>query len=127
MEANKTFIIRHKETKEMWRAESGKSSWRAAGHAKLAWASSHYDHWNQSHIVEKCEKERIKPVASRSYKGEPTVRFPKFDEQSTWEIVELLPHSVNRLQEAEELLRFCLGRLTDYHFEQKVQKFLEDK
>lgn len=32
--------IRNIETKEVWRAVSGKTNWRTAGHAKLAWHSS---------------------------------------------------------------------------------------
>ena len=31
------WIIRHKETKEMWTSKSGKSSWKQIGHAKSAW------------------------------------------------------------------------------------------
>lgn len=37
---NKTFIIRHKESKEIWTASSGKRSWKAIGHAKNAWVGS---------------------------------------------------------------------------------------
>lgn len=32
--------IRNIATKETWRANSGKTNWRTAGHAKLAWNSS---------------------------------------------------------------------------------------
>jgi len=42
MKPNKTFIIRHKETKEVWQAASGKSSWKQAGHAKIAWSRGNY-------------------------------------------------------------------------------------
>ena len=35
------WAIRHKETKEIWEARSGKSSWKAKNHAKSAWANTH--------------------------------------------------------------------------------------
>lgn len=35
------WIIRNKNTGEIWRASSGKSSWKAKGHAKGAWANSY--------------------------------------------------------------------------------------
>lgn len=40
MQPNKTFIIRHKETKEVFEARSGKTSWKATGHAKNAFNQS---------------------------------------------------------------------------------------
>lgn len=40
MNPNKTYIIQHKETKELFIARSGKSSWKQPGHAKNAWNQS---------------------------------------------------------------------------------------
>lgn len=34
------WTIRHKETKEIWVARSGKSSWKAKNHAKAAWTNT---------------------------------------------------------------------------------------
>lgn len=42
MKPNETWIIRHKETKEVWTSSSGKSSWNKPGHAKSAWLQSNY-------------------------------------------------------------------------------------
>jgi len=40
---------------------------------------------------------------------------------------EALPEGCNtRLQEAEKLLRLCLGRMTDSYIENKVTTFLEE-
>lgn len=76
----KTFIIRNKETKAIYRCKSGKSSWKTIGHAKSAWHQSEYyfDH--------------------NVY----------FDDQDTYEIVELKPESDELLLKAKDLLKDCL-------------------
>lgn len=38
---NTYWIIQHKETKEVWKAKSGKTSWNKQGHAKSAWANNY--------------------------------------------------------------------------------------
>lgn len=124
MKANKTFVIRHKETKELWRADSGKSSWRAVGHAKLAWANTYYSNWR---VAERCKGLGITPIPEPRSWCEAKLRFPRFDEQDVYEVVELKPDSETRLQRAEELLRFCVGRLHDTYFEEQVKQFLEEK
>lgn len=117
MIANKTFVIRHKETKELWQAPSGKSSWRAIGHAKCAWSNLrawHCARWGLTPIIEE-----------RSWGNRE--RAPLFHEQDVYEVVELKAASEARLQRAEELLRFCVGRLHDTYFEEQVKQFLEEK
>lgn len=44
---NEVWVIKHKKTGEIWRASSGKSSWKKAGHAKTAWSNS----WKYNHQV----------------------------------------------------------------------------
>jgi hypothetical protein len=40
MKKPEIWIIQHKDTKAIWKARSGKSSWSAKGAAKCAWAAS---------------------------------------------------------------------------------------
>lgn len=42
MKPNKTFVIRHKETHELWKTGKGKSSWAQQRFAKTAWTNKHY-------------------------------------------------------------------------------------
>lgn len=97
----KTFIIRNKETKAIYRCKSGKSSWKTLGHAKSAWHQSEYyfDH--------------------NAY----------FDDQDTYEIVELKPESDELLLKAKDLLKDCLDHIDTTtvcgeNLEQDVIKFL---
>lgn len=64
MKPNETWIIRHKETKEVWTSSSGKSSWNKPGHAKSVWLQSNY-----------------------YLKGE--VGMHNFDDQDEYELVEI--------------------------------------
>lgn len=116
MEPNKTFIIRHKETKELWRAPSGKSSWRAKGHAKNAW--SHLRTWH-------CTTQGIPVIVTQNSWGR-SCRAPLFDEQDIYEIVELVSGTDTKLAAATALLRQCLGRITDTYIEEKVKEFLTE-
>lgn len=57
MKAQKTFIIRHKETKKVWMASSCKTSWKQTNHAKNAWVHSFrsngkFDDQDEYEIVE---------------------------------------------------------------------------
>lgn len=81
------WFIRHKETQELWKAPSGKTSWRKKGHAKNAWATirgiwNSAEHYGTLYGV---------PLLTEyhSYSGEERKVFPKFDEQDVYELVEI--------------------------------------
>lgn len=120
MEPNKTFIIRNKETKEMFQSRSGKKSWKATGHAKNA--------FNQSVFPWNCENLGLEIIYEPSYydKNRTRARGPKFDEQDVYEIVELQPKVVDRLERAIQLLTDCLGRC-DYGMRIRVEEFLAEE
>ncbi len=111
----KIYIIRHKESGKHWSAPSGKSSWRAIGHAKNAWAtlcqySSTADHYAKRYGVE---------LVPTGYKGQ--LNFPKFDEQNVYEVVE-----VNNL--AGELvgdLQSLIKQLIEFVPEDKKEYYLQ--
>lgn len=124
MKPNKTFVIRHKVTQELWRAPSGKTSWRATGHAKNAWGTLRGSYWgNEEALRRHCEAHGVQPVPT-GYKGR--LEFPRFDDQNTWELVELKAESETQLLKATALLRQCLGRITDHCIEDKVKEFLTE-
>ena len=55
MKLNKTFIIRHKETKEQWFTHRGKGQWKASNHAKSAFKASsriRFDDQDEYELVE---------------------------------------------------------------------------
>lgn len=116
MEPNKTFIIKHKTTGELFRAHSGKTSWKAPGHAKNAFNQSIFK-WN----YEQMGLELV-PETNRYRQGD--YRPPLFSEQNVYEVVELRLETETKLDEAKNLLRECLGRC-DYHLNKKIQDFLE--
>ena len=66
MKPNKTFVIRHKVTQELWRAPSGKTSWRATGHAKNAWKTANC--YNQEEVKRRCERYGVEPTPT-GYSG----------------------------------------------------------
>ena len=89
IKATKTFIIRHKKTKKIWTANSGKQSWKQVGHAKSAWAAS--DHKNTVGI----KLENIKSLYTTL-----RLEYPFFNDQDIYEVVEVKPESEDNLQEA---------------------------
>lgn len=113
---NKTYIIQHKETKEMFIARSGKSSWKQPGHAKNA--------WNQSMFGDMMTKYGIEYIIEPSrWGGSPSKRAPLFSEQDIFEVVELKHQAQSTLEEAIELLKYCQGRC-DYDVDKMIEKFL---
>lgn len=44
IEIPEVWVIRHKETRKLWTATSGKQSWKKVNHAKSAWAGSYDTH-----------------------------------------------------------------------------------
>lgn len=79
MKANKTFIIRHKETKEIWNSPAGKTSWKAKNHAATAWASMGTD------VARDVWGVKLIPTPN-SYRE---FRIPYFREQDIYEIYEI--------------------------------------
>lgn len=117
MEPNKTYIIQHKETKELFRARSGKTSWKAPGHAKNAFNNSMG--WQGC-----CASEYgLTPIEENRY-GSLRKRAPLFSEQSLWEVVELEHAASTKLEEAVLLLKECLGRC-DHGLHVKIENFLK--
>lgn len=114
---NKTYIIQHKETKELFRAQSGKTSWKQPGHAKNA--------WNQSMFGDIMAKYGLEYIDDPSWYTPERKRPPLFAEQDVFEIVELKPESQNKLEEAIELIKYLNGRC-DYTSNVMIDKFLEN-
>ena len=114
---NKTYIIQHKETKELFIARSGKSSWKQPGHAKNAWNQSIYT-WN----IEEYKGLSLIPDP-RSWDKEHQ-RAPLWSEQDIFEVVELKHEAHSKLDEAINLIKFLQGRC-NYDAELEIVKFLE--
>lgn len=119
MKPNKTYIIQHKETKELFIARSGKSSWKQPGHAKNA--------WNQSMFGDIMAKYGLEYIIepSRWLGGQPSKRGPLFAEQDIFEVVELKHQAHSKLEQAVNLLKSALGRC-DYQVHNEIVKFLEE-
>lgn len=115
-----TWIIKHKDTNQIWQAPSGKTSWKAKGHAKNAWASmSRYD----------AEKWGIEPL----HEGLRIEGYnywsgaPYFDTQGIYILVKLEPESnlLTRLQKAENLLKDILNNYEcGDSIDNKIKEFL---
>lgn len=117
MKPNKTFVIRHKESKELFQARSGKTSWKQPGHAKNAFNQSMFgDIFNEYGL------DYIKEP-SRWAGAKENIRGPRFDEQTVYEIVELHHESEDRLEQAVALLNKALGRC-DYEIHNEIVEFL---
>jgi hypothetical protein len=116
MNPNKTYIIQNIETKELFTARSGKTSWKQPGHAKNAWNQSFYS----AVKVERAGMEMI-PAPARYDKSR--MRVPLFSEQSIFEVVELKHESSGHLDDAISLLTSCLGRV-DFEVNQEILDFL---
>lgn len=118
MEPTKTYIIQHKETKELFRARSGKTSWKAPGHAKNAFNNS------LGHPFY-CKQYGLEVIEYKDPRwGEIRTRSPRFEEQDIYEVVELKLNSSSQLDEAITLLNACLGRC-DYSLQKRIEEFLE--
>lgn len=115
MQPNKTFIIKKKDTGELFQARSGKTSWKAPGHAKNA--------FNQSVTSWNAESLGLKLVPRKTYYRE-FEDTPRFDEQDVWEIVELKLDTETQLDKAKALLQECLGR-TEFQLSDRIEQFLK--
>lgn len=116
MNPNKTYIIQHKETKELFIARSGKSSWKQPGHAKNA--------WNQSMFGDIMAKYGLEYIPDPSRYSPERKRAPLFSEQDVFEVVELKHEAHSKLDEAINLIKYLQGRC-NYDAEQMIVKFLE--
>ena len=117
VKANKTYIIRNKETKELFRAASGKTSWKAPGHAKNA--------FNQTVAYGRsAERYGLKVIVEEKRWG-TDIHGPKFSEQDVYEIVELKPESEDTLARAVEILKQVMGRCDGVVFDM-IYDFLEE-
>lgn len=118
MEPVKTYIIQHKETKELFRARSGKTSWKVPSHAKNA--------FNNSMGWQGCcaSQYGLEPIEDQYYGG-TRKRAPLFSEQDIYEIVELNHTDSTQLDKAISLLNECLGRC-DYQLQQRINEFLKE-
>lgn len=110
-----TYVIRHKTTGEFVTVPSGKSSWKAVGHAKNAWNTFSIYHAEKLGVELVAEPSRYNP----DYKA-----FPRFCEQDVYEIVKLKHESETVLGEATRLLTMCLGRC-DYQVQEQIELFLK--
>lgn len=85
------WVIKHRETGDLWKANSGKSSWKAKGHAKNAWSNSNC-YFNNNVSVSDYEK-HVKHTEMGPYYvynpgwNKPYYAYPKFDEQQVYEVV----------------------------------------
>lgn len=118
MKPNKTYIIQNKETKEMFIARSGKSSWKQPGHAKNAFNQSFYS-------AAQVEAVGMKMIPDPSHYNPERKRVPLFAEQNIFEVVELKHEAHSKLEEAINLLKSALGRC-DYQVHNEIVKFLEE-
>lgn len=115
---NKTYIIQHKETKELFRARSGKTSWKQPGHAKNAWNQSFYS-------AKQVEEVGMKMIPDPSRYSPERMRTPLWSEQDVFEVVELKHQTLTKLEEAIELIKYLNGRC-DYSSNVMIEKFLEN-
>lgn len=91
------WIIRNKDTKEQWTANSGKSSWAKAGYAKSAWS-------NSMENTTRLERSGIKPIFDKKYSGIYPINF-KFKDQDKYEVVKLSTELEDLLKEAVEIIK----------------------
>ena len=94
------WVIRHKQTKQQWKAKSGKASWGGSGAAKNAWANSYQGY-----------SDRLPDEVKHFYKDNNSCTTCRFDEQDVYEAVNvstdvvLSEVEVARYGKAVEVLR----------------------
>lgn len=84
---NEIWVIRNKETKEIWKAASGKTSWKKSNHAKNAWANSHNGPWGGGLL----EGLGIQPKFMEYGSGYKKLINYKFDDQDKFELYNCAP------------------------------------
>ena len=108
---NKGYMIKHKETGKQFVADSGKKVWSKPGHAKLAYGQSTNHRYREV---------KLPTHDVVGYGGRVRQSVSRFDDQNEWVIVELTDVDDKGVQ----LLRMCLGRLTDSKIEKEIIEFL---
>lgn len=93
MNKNQTWVIRHKITKQHWKARSGKISWAKAGAAKNAWANTYVS------------PHRIPDELMPYYIHLEMYDTCKFDDQGIYECVDICTDVTLSGDESKELLR----------------------
>lgn len=92
MKVNKTYIIRNKTTKEIWHANSGKSSWKRVGDAKNAWHCSSY---HSSYFDDQCQWEIVE------LKHESEAKLEYYEELVDW-LVDMIPNLDDMIEQFNE-------------------------
>lgn len=112
------YQIRHKESGDIIKMRSGKSSWNKPAHAKAAWAASGLDHNDR-------KKYGYSPSGSRYGYGRECWRF---DAQDQFEIVKIENIPTGEFAKALALLHEASGCLHDgaYNLYDKIEAFLKE-
>lgn len=123
----KTYIIRNKQTLEIWVAASGKRSWKQPAHAKNAFSNDLKHQKKDPLIAPLLEKYK------KSYKWGDGLKYyydtVKFDQQDIYEIVEVKPDTDKKVMAAAELLKRVLAEdnyRMDLNLQLEIEKFLKD-
>ena len=116
MKTPETWVIRHKKTGKVLTVPSGKSSWKKPGHAKNAWNTLTEWYVRLYELDVPLESEYSKYLKREVYS------VPKFDAQDAWILVKLDYDSSSKLEEAEHLLKLCLGRV-DGQVKEMIERY----
>jgi hypothetical protein len=124
-----TWVVRNKTTGEYFVAPSGRGSWRIRSAAKNAWGSLAQNYQDISEDADILKVMDIKGIKYEPHKEWATYRLPYFDEQDTWELVNLakpVEEVGSDLKEAIGLLKevVYLGGLS-IDLENRIDAFLE--
>lgn len=95
------FVIQHKQTKELFKAKSGKTSWQKPAHAKNAFANS-----TTKSYLDKYDLCKYKSLYGEGKDKRWEWDSLKFDEQDVWEIVELKTNTQELFGESLILLEW---------------------
>lgn len=117
------WFIRHKETQELWKAPSGKTSWRKKGHAKSAWATvcgmyGSAEHYSRKYGVPLIEERSL-------WRDETYYVFPKFDEQDVYELVEINNVAGELVDSLKEIIEAMINHLPEEKKAEYLAKYKE--
>jgi hypothetical protein len=99
------WVIRHKETKEIIKVPSGKTSWRKQNHAKSAWLTFCNSYWSI--------EELSKSLGVKLIKEPYGFRFPKFDEQYVYELASVKSLNKDLFEKLQQLCEECIDYLPE--------------
>ena len=105
-----TWIIKHKDTGQIWQAPSSKTSWKKPAHAKNAWANM----WGLHH----CERLGVERIIEKGRS-----RLPRFDEQDQYVLEKLGTTHSERLTQAESILKDILN---NYEAGDKIDNMIKE-